>query len=378
MQKKIVTKWTLASLVCMCVVFLVSIATAEASISGGIDSNHKVTRVCQDNSCSTFGTINFAPTINVNTPGAIAISITDSGIEGNAWGNEIGWINFTPIGGGVTVDPSTGVLSGLAYSSVGSWINFSSTGQGVTLVDNGSGSDFFGYAWVSGVRGGWIKFDCSQNATCIKTDWRSIPNRPVVTPPSGGGGGGGGTSGGVIIPTSTVTSRPTTNTNPTEIIIAVSPKPTIRPSSTFPQPPSPRGDNEKSPTQSSSNIFDTNGDGLPDSIPPNQTNQNTSAYQKLFPLYSNQFKQKPDCILCVVMRHDVLRTNTEDKDRSIVKFAFIPQKIEIRIPFSNLSNTIPKSPSRIPDVDGTSIALAILVSVAIWKVFLVRALAFLR
>jgi hypothetical protein len=369
MQKKIVTKWTLASLVCMCVVFLVSIATVEASISGGIDSNHKVTRVCQDNSCSTFGTINFAPTINVNTPGAIAISITDSGIAGNAWGDEIGWVNFTPIGGGVAVDPSTGVLSGLAYSSVGSWINFSPTGQGVTLVDNGSGSDFFGYAWVSGIRGGWIKFDCSQNATCIKTDWRSIPNRTVI-PPSGGGS----TSTGTRTRDATVNtdSSPTPTSTDTAVVL---PK---DPSLTFPQPPLSIGDKEKSSVQSFPNTFDTNGDGLPDSIPPNQTNQNTSAYQQLFPLYSNQFKQKSDCIFCVVMRHDVLSTNAGGKDRSIVKFAFIPQKIEIRIPFSNLSNTIPKSLSRIPDVDGTSIALAILVSVAIWKVFLVRALAFLR
>jgi len=368
-QKKIVTKRTLVSLTCVCVVILVSIATAEASISGGIDSNHKVTRVCQDNSCSTFGTINFAPTINANTPGAIAISITDSGIAGNAWGDEIGWINFTPIGGGVTVDPSTGVLSGLAYSSVGSWINFSPTGQGVTLVDNGSGSDFFGYAWVSGIRGGWIKFDCSQNATCIKTDWRSIPNR-IIVPPSEEGSTSAGTR------TKSVTVNTVPNPTPTSIdTTVVLPK---DPSLTFPQPPLPVGDEEKSLVQSFSNTFDTNGDGLPDSIPPNQTNQNTNAYQKLFPLYSNQFIQKPGCVLCVVVRHDVLRTNTEDKGRSIVKFAFIPQKNEIRIPFSNLSNIIPKSPSPIPDVDGTSVALAILVSVAIWKVFLVRALAFLR
>jgi hypothetical protein len=51
--------------------------------------------------------------------------------------------------------------------------------------------------------GGWVKFDCSQPITCIKTDWRALSYRPVV----GGGGnasssGGGGIIAGIIIPPS--------------------------------------------------------------------------------------------------------------------------------------------------------------------------------
>jgi len=126
----------------------------EAASVGTVDATNKIAKICQDSTCTDFGNVNFAPTINASTPGATALSITDADLSGNAWGDEIGWINFAPTGGGVTVNPNTGVFSGTAYSSVGSWINFSATGQSVRLVDNGAGSDFLGYAWVSGAKGG--------------------------------------------------------------------------------------------------------------------------------------------------------------------------------------------------------------------------------
>lgn len=157
-------------------------ATANASVSvGTIDSANKYTKICQDSSCTDFGNINWKPTINANTPGATAVTITDSSITGHLWGDEIGWINMAPTGAGVTVNPSTGVLSGKAFSNTGSWINFNPTGFGVTLVDNGSGSNFSGWAWVSGPNGGWMKFDCAVSTTCISTDWRTTSYRPSTS-----------------------------------------------------------------------------------------------------------------------------------------------------------------------------------------------------
>ena len=168
-------------LCCMCLIF--SISTQASTSVGTIDSAYKITRICQDVSCGTYGSINFSPT------GSTPLSITDSGITGYAWGDQVGWINMSPVGGGVFVNPNTGVLTGTAFSSVSGWINFSPTGQGVTLVDNGAGSNFSGYAWVSGAYGGWLRFDCTQVSTCVKTDWRTVVNRSVAQPQGSNVGG---------------------------------------------------------------------------------------------------------------------------------------------------------------------------------------------
>jgi hypothetical protein len=217
------------------VLFFSQIHSVYASVTiGTVDTGFKLTKICKDTSCAASGAINFKPTINGNTPGALPVTITDIGITGHAWGDEIGWVNMTPTGAGVIINPTTGALSGKAYANSGSWINFAPTYPGsgpqvgVTLVDNGSGSDFQGWAWVSGAHGGWMKFDCIGVGTCVKTDWRAIPYRTTYacsdgvdndgdtlidypadpgcsslsdtdetnTTPGGGGGGGGGGSGG--------------------------------------------------------------------------------------------------------------------------------------------------------------------------------------
>lgn len=211
--------------------FFLQTYNVYASVTiGTIDTGLTLTKICKDVSCTAFGTINFKPTINVNTPGALPVTITDTGITGHAWGDEIGWINMAPTGSGIIMNPTTGVLSGKAYANSGSWINFAPTYPGsgpqvgVTLVDNGSGSNFQGWAWVSGAHGGWMKFDCSGVGTCVKTDWRAIPYRAACsdgidndgdtlidfpsdpgcsglsdsdeTNSTSGGGGGGSSSGG--------------------------------------------------------------------------------------------------------------------------------------------------------------------------------------
>ncbi len=184
------TKFKFLLVVLLLIVFVSSwffAMQAKASVANGtIDSSNKYARICKNVSCSVYGTVNWKPTLNADTNGATAVAVTDSGITGHLWGDEIGWINLAPTGAGLSVNSSTGVITGKAYSSVSGWINFSSTGQSVTLVDNGSGSNFYGWAWVSGINGGWLKFDCASATTCVKTDWRATSYRTVVENNDGG------------------------------------------------------------------------------------------------------------------------------------------------------------------------------------------------
>jgi hypothetical protein len=158
-----------------CTFLFMTVSILHASESEGTISNSEYrSRVCKNSICSSFGNINWKPT------GATPIVISDSGISGYAWGDEIGWINFDLEDTAVTIDADTGVLSGYAYANSGGWINFSPTtvsggeAVGVTIENNG---DFDGWAWVSGAYGGWMKFDCATSATCVSTDWRPISQR---------------------------------------------------------------------------------------------------------------------------------------------------------------------------------------------------------
>ena len=156
-----------------------------ASVSSGtIESGNSTTLVCHSVDCITPnpGIINFIPT------GTTPVTIDDTnGVDGVAWGNEIGWINFDPTGvEGLTINSSTGIISGKAWSQVSGWINFSVTGQSVKINTAG---EFEGYAWTGGPYGGWIKFDCSFVGACVKTDWRPLSARPVTGTPTAGSGG---------------------------------------------------------------------------------------------------------------------------------------------------------------------------------------------
>jgi hypothetical protein len=131
--------------------------------------------VCHDATCASPapGNINFAP-----TTGDSVVVDTVTGLSGQIWGNELGWIDLHPTGQGVTFsDPVTGVLTGKAWSQVSGWINFAPTGQQVTI--NPSTGEFSGYAWTGGPFGGWIKFDCGNSSSCVKTSW-AINSPPTV------------------------------------------------------------------------------------------------------------------------------------------------------------------------------------------------------
>lgn len=179
--------------------FLFANLASASQSSGTIDATYHYSMVCGSDACATQtgNIINWKPTAS----GSIQpVTIDDSnGLDGNPWGNNLGWLNLGPSGTtSLSINPSTGIITGYAWSQIAGWINFSPTGYGVSINSNG---EFTGYAWASGENGGWIKFDCSGGATstCVKTDWRPVPNRTSTTPSGGGGGGGGGF---VIPPTS--------------------------------------------------------------------------------------------------------------------------------------------------------------------------------
>lgn len=160
--------------------------TLSASVSSGIiESGNKTALLCHSVTCTSPipGVINFAPT------GTAPVTIDDTnGIDGIAWGNEIGWINLDPTGSpGLNIDKSTGIISGTAWSQVAGWINFAATGQTVKINNNG---EFEGYAWTGGTYGGWIRFDCGFAGACVKTDWRPLSVRPVAGTPVGATSGG--------------------------------------------------------------------------------------------------------------------------------------------------------------------------------------------
>ncbi|MDD5726347.1 MAG: carboxypeptidase regulatory-like domain-containing protein [Patescibacteria group bacterium] len=168
-----------------------------------------------------LGWINFHPSNG-------GLTITDTGITGYAWSDNFGWINFSPNLVSVT-NNCGGILGGYAWSSQLGWINMS----GVTI---GSSGVFAGSAGTPGTLAGQINFSC---ATCnVRTDWRPCANRP-----SGGGGGtpGGGGTGGSTIPPPTPTPEPTpepTPTPPTPPETPTPPTPTPTPPET-PVPPTP-------------------------------------------------------------------------------------------------------------------------------------------
>lgn len=163
-------------------IFYVSPSVFASETSGTISDSYRTTRICKNEICGTYGTVNWKPTLNAQTTGATAVTITDNGITGWLWGDEIGWVNMDPTGSGVTINSTTSVLSGYAYANTGSWINFAPTTfgaepVGITISSSGK---FSGWAYVSGMNGGWMRFDCPSASTCIETDWRPVGARTTA------------------------------------------------------------------------------------------------------------------------------------------------------------------------------------------------------
>ena len=96
---------------------------------------------------------------------------TTSPAQGYAWGENVGWVNFSPTHGGVTAHENgpNGYLSGYAWAENVGWIrmgddtggpynNNSATDWGVNMDASGNMS---GYAWSENV--GWINFNPSNS-----------------------------------------------------------------------------------------------------------------------------------------------------------------------------------------------------------------------
>lgn len=189
-------------------------------------------------------TINFGKF--TSTP-ASNISINTNQIFGYAWGASTGWIvmncfNTTSGCSGTNGNfkvsvANDGVLSGYAWGENTGWINFGPfTNTAISQVRIDSTGTFTGtlgvagYAWSQNM--GYIVFDCSNSATCSKTDYiPTVAFGVTVTPPSGGGGGGGHpapahapTPAPVVptptpvtpVPTPTPVSTPTSSSTPTK------------------------------------------------------------------------------------------------------------------------------------------------------------------
>jgi len=78
---------------------------------------------------------------------------------------------------------AVGTLSGYAWSENMGWINFAPTGGGVSVNNTG---EMYGYAW--GENMGWISFNCVDATSCASSDYK-VKISPFYASSGGGGGG---------------------------------------------------------------------------------------------------------------------------------------------------------------------------------------------
>ena len=150
MLRKIINYITYPVLIAVIVLCLVAVAQAATGNIDAVDKWAWGTNV---------GWINFAPTHG-------GVTVYDDHLEGYAWGENIGWIRLGSHEGGGShtyantaadnygVNNSSGTLFGYAWGTNVGWIKFNPTDGGVT-IDTSNGS-FDGYAWGENI--GWIHF----------------------------------------------------------------------------------------------------------------------------------------------------------------------------------------------------------------------------
>ncbi len=132
--------------------------------TGTIDASSHTSFLCSNIGCTTGSSINWKISSGTGTP----VSVNDSALIGNLWGENIGWINLAPNNQGVK-NTASGTLSGYAWGQNTGWINFRPPHGGVSINILG---EFSGYAWAQNY--GWIKFYCPGSNTCVKTSWRPV------------------------------------------------------------------------------------------------------------------------------------------------------------------------------------------------------------
>jgi len=103
-------------------------------------------------------TVSFAAAVSLSAAvlalvGASAVRAATKAVNGWAWSDTIGWIQFAPDFGGVSVDNTTGAFSGSAWSENIGWIDFAPTAE--TAPDGNPGGVFLDRS--TGAVTGWAK-----------------------------------------------------------------------------------------------------------------------------------------------------------------------------------------------------------------------------
>jgi len=171
MVRKVITYIKYPVLIAGLVLGLVGVAYA----AGNIDATNKWAWG------TNVGWINFAPTHG-------GVTVYADHLEGYAWAENIGWIRLgTHTGRGEHTYANTakdnygvnrdanGNLSGYAWGTNVGWINFNPT-HGRVTIDPDTGS-FDGYAWGENI--GWIHFKNAEPAYNVVTEFRPPPPVPV-------------------------------------------------------------------------------------------------------------------------------------------------------------------------------------------------------
>lgn len=188
------SKHLLASFALLVAVCFAGVMQAYAS-TGTIDPSSTGNDTAEFDNTS-YGSLNF------KTTNGTAVSITDTALTGNAWGDVVGWVNLNPTNSGVT-NSCTGDLGGYAWGENTGWINFAPTNGGVNISP--TTGEFSGYAWSQNY--GWIDFSC-PGSSCVVTDWSGCGSSP-----SGGTSTGGGFTPGTPSCILTVSPNPITAGN---------------------------------------------------------------------------------------------------------------------------------------------------------------------
>ena len=173
-DKQLTHRWFSAPLLGL-LLALLAVGVALAAV-GNIDATNKWAWG------TNVGWVNFAPDNG-------GVTVYSDHLEGYAWGENIGWIRLGAHSGGgshtyTNADQTTygvnndgtGNLSGYAWGTSVGWINFAPVNGGVT-IDPVTG-DFDGYAWGENV--GWIHFQNDSPAYKVNTVWRGAADVGVV------------------------------------------------------------------------------------------------------------------------------------------------------------------------------------------------------
>ncbi|NLI76169.1 MAG: InlB B-repeat-containing protein, partial [Candidatus Riflebacteria bacterium] len=122
------------------------------------------------------------PRTEVNVTAGLSVTATFEALTGTvvagqqyAWGENVGWINFQPAGGGTSARLGTnGSLTGMAWSENLGWIRLSAEGATAPFANTTAGNwgvnisaagALTGFAWSE--NGGWIRFGDARAGAAI-------------------------------------------------------------------------------------------------------------------------------------------------------------------------------------------------------------------